>query len=95
MYVFTILAALLAAAVSAAVETSDLKPELEALLNTTIGGLLAMLGVIVNYEFGASKTREAAPIPPGTTVDTTTVVASKTIPAASVAEPSDAKGIAP
>lgn len=80
MYVFTILALLLVLAMIAATRTPDLKPELEALLNTTIGGLITMIGVIVNFEFGASKVHDPAPPPAGTVIDTTTVVASKTVP---------------
>lgn len=80
MYVFTVLALLLVLAMVAATRTPDLKPELEALLNTTIGGLITMIGVIVNFEFGAAKAHDVAAPPAGTSIDAVTTVATKTGP---------------
>lgn len=57
MYVFTVLALLLLA-VLYVITHADLKPEVDTILTTTAGGLLALLGTVVNHEFGSAKSRE-------------------------------------
>lgn len=89
MYIFTVLALLLVGALAVATRTPNLAPELEAILNQTIGGLIAMLGVVVNYEFGSSKPKDAPAAPPGGSVDTSTVIhttATAATPAANTKE---------
>lgn len=59
MYIFTVLASLLAATLFIITHTA-LNPEVETILTTTSGGLLALLGTVVNFEFGSAKPRDAA-----------------------------------
>lgn len=79
MYIFTVLAILLILNLWT-VTHSDLKVELETVLNTSIGGILALLGTVVNYEFGSAKPRDMATRAGenGGAVETTTVQTVKT-----------------
>ncbi len=79
MYIFTVLAFLLAACLWV-ITHSDLKGEVDTILVTTTGGLLALLGTVVNYEFGSAKPREPLKPPPGTTVDATVTTSTTTAP---------------
>ncbi len=80
LYIFTVLSFLLGATLFTITHTQELKEAVTALLNIIAGGLLALLGVIVNYEFGASKPREPLKAPPGTTVESTTTTTAQTPP---------------
>lgn len=80
MYIFTVLAFLLGACLWV-ITHADLKGEVDTILVTTTGGLLALLGTVVNYEFGSAKPREPLKAPPGTTVDSTTTTNISTAPA--------------
>ncbi len=82
MYIFTVLAFLLGATLFTITHTPDIKDAVAALMNIIAGGLLALIGTVVNYEFGASKPREPLKAPPGTTVESTTTINTATPPAA-------------
>lgn len=89
MYIFTILAFLLAATLFTVTHTADIKDAVAALLNIIAGGLLALLGTVVNHEFGGTKPRDAATRNSDVTVDSTTV--STTQVKSPAAEPAQAK----
>lgn len=55
MYIFTVLAFLLAGTLWTITHAPDIKDAVGALLNIIAGGLLALLGTVVNHEFGAAK----------------------------------------
>ena len=77
LYIFTVLAFLLGACLWV-ITHSDLKGEVDTILVTTTGGLIALIGTVVNYEFGAAKPREQLKPPIGTTIDTSTVINTTT-----------------
>lgn len=59
MYIFTILAILLVL-VLYTITHANLNPDVNTILTTVSGGLLTLLGTVVNYEFGSAKPRESA-----------------------------------
>lgn len=77
MYIFTVLAFLFAACLWT-ITHADLKGEVDTILVTASGGLLSLLGVVVNYEFGSAKPRDPFKTPAGTTVDSTTTISTST-----------------
>lgn len=79
LYIFSVLSFLLGATLWTITHTLDIKDAVSALLNIIAGGLLTLLGVIVNYEFGASKPREQIKPPPGTTIDSTTTISAQNL----------------
>lgn len=60
LYIFSILAFLLGATLWTVSHTGDVKESVSALLNIIAGGLLALLGTVVNHEFGAAKREQPA-----------------------------------
>ncbi len=78
LYIFTVLSFLLGAQLWTITHIPELKEAVSALMNIIAGGILTLLGVIVNYEFGASKPREPLKAPPGTTVESTTTLSANT-----------------
>lgn len=68
MYIFTVLAVLLVMVLFTITHTT-LTESVNTILTTVSGGLLTLLGTVVNYEFGSAKPREqavrAADIPVG------------------------------
>lgn len=79
MYIFTVLAFLFGACLWT-ITHADLKGEVDTILVTATGGLLALLGTVVNYEFGSAKPREPLKAPPGTTIDATVTTSTTTQP---------------
>lgn len=77
MYIFTVLAFLFGACLWT-ITHADLKGEVDTILVTATGGLLALLGTVVNYEFGSAKPREPLKPPAGTIVEATTTVNTTT-----------------
>jgi len=59
MYVFTILCALLVFSLMLMTHIEN-HTEWNTLLTATIGGLMTLIGVVVNYEFGGAKNRDQA-----------------------------------
>lgn len=75
MYIFTILAVLLVftlVLLAFVMKNGTDNQAVVAVLNTAAGGLLTLIGAVVNYEFGSAKPREPLKAPPGTTVEQTT-----------------------
>lgn len=58
MYVFTVLAVLLGGTLWTITHTAEIKEAVSALLNIIAGGLLTLMGTVVNNEFNAAKTQE-------------------------------------
>lgn len=69
LYIFSVLALLFGVALHTIV-AGDLKAEVDTVLTTAIGGLLTLMGTVVNAEFNAAKrdqaTRAADTTPPPT-----------------------------
>lgn len=59
MYVFTVLALILIALVVVLTKSSTLPPDAVSLLRDAIIGILTLIGVVVNFEFGSSKGSQA------------------------------------
>lgn len=81
MYIFTVLAFLLGGVLFIITHhEAEFSPSVAALMNIIAGGLLTLLGTVVNYEFGSAKPREPLKSPPGTTVDATVITSTTTQP---------------
>ena len=59
MYVFTVLALILIALVFVLAKASGLPPDAVALIHDVTIGIVTLIGVVVNFEFGSSKGSQA------------------------------------
>lgn len=92
MFVFTVLSLLFVFTLlllALVMKTAQGNEAIVAILNTAVGSVLTLIGVIVNYEFGGAKQRDAAArgsdqpgaqVTSRTTTATTTVVEPKAEP---------------